>query len=506
MGCGASSTVHVARPTGSDFQANLINEHSVDEKCLDTYAPVENGMLGAGAYGTVFCARHKGTSREVAIKTIQVGNGETWDNLLNEVNIMKKLRHPNIVRLYETFKTNSSIQLVMHKCSGGDLRKFLEKKHPGDEMSPQYETRVARMISKVLAAVAYMHHRKVCHRDLKLENIMLETDADDSEIVVMDFGLGEILQRNDRLNDSTGTLPYMAPEMLSDAVPYDFECDIWAVGIILFELLATTLPFHNGMDPESLHSIKAKIDNPDDKLFCQPIWKTVSPEAKACILQLCKFNPNQRPTAEQAHTCEWLIRHHDPNEEFIHFKDTDEKAQKLVTDLKQFSKFEDLKRAALISAAFGLDENMVDDLKHEFNMIDSNNNGRITQEELKKLMELDHEHVLKEEEVKAVFDAIDQDHDGTINWLEFLAASTHSINLLQQQHWTEAFKLLDIDNTGSISKENVAMVLGRAAKKDQADKILDDFDVNGDGKVTFEEFMQMVDQLHQPEPDGPAAV
>jgi calcium-dependent protein kinase len=90
--------------------------------------------------------------------------------------------------------------------------------------------------------------------------------------------------------------------------------------------------------------------------------------------------------------------------------------------------------------------------------------------------------------------------------LEFLAASTHSINLLQQQHWTEAFKLLDIDNTGSISKENVAMVLGRAAKKDQADKILDDFDVNGDGKITFEEFMQMVDQLHQPEPDGPAAV
>ena len=120
--------------------------------------------LGKGSYGTVRLGRHITTKRRVAIKTIKVGNGETWKELKNEVNIMKNLRHPNIVQLYETYSESDTLHLIMAECSGGDLTAWLKKrmKNFGKACDADFEKVVARFIVKTLSALAYMHHRKIC--------------------------------------------------------------------------------------------------------------------------------------------------------------------------------------------------------------------------------------------------------------------------------------------------------------------------------------------------------
>ena len=529
------------REVGGDFESNLINEHSPTESCLDHFK-MKSGKLGAGSYGLVRCAVHKKTGVEVAIKTIKVGNGETWENLLNEVHVMKQLRHPNIVRLYETYKTDESVELVMYKCSGGTLRQFLETHHGGTTVDPLYEQQVAQMMTKVLSAVAYMHHRRVCHRDLKLENIMIKTRGECTDVVVMDFGLGEILDNDDRLTDNTGTLPYMAPEMLQHNVQYDFACDVWAIGVIVFHLLSNTLPFHRGNIVETMNSISHRLKKPYEKLFTRQklsnrrgelptpmrtssVWDNVSKEAKECILQILRFNCVQRPSARLAQKCKWLVLHHNPAEKFEELKkpESKERVGQLVNSLRQFANFRPLQNIALLAAAFGLDESKVGHLMQLFHMLDTDNNvhdGRITLDELRRLMELDLDldqpcgSDLDEAEVRTIFDALDQDHDGSINWLEFLAASCHAQTastsphrkLIEEENWTEAFNLLDVDGVGAISVASIDKMLGDASAKRQKFRspsgcIVGDFDLNGDGKITLDEFMKMTEKIPEPDPD-----
>jgi len=508
---GACGKGRKARRVGDEFQANLINEHKSTELYTDTY---EIGkMLGKGSYGVVNLARHKSTGRRVAIKTIKIGNGETWKELKNEVNIMKSLRHPNIVQLYETFSTSDTLHMVMAECGGGDLSHWLKDrmKASGKMCDAEFEKNVARFVVKTFSALAYMHDRNICHRDLKLDNLMLESSDPDAEVLVMDFGLGEIIQGKQKLEDASGTLPYMSPEVLDESIPYDYPCDIWATGVILYVLLAKELPFKgNNVDGISAE-IKHKLRDPQQYMFTSPVWTSVSDSAKETVLALLQADHKKRPSAEQAQQLPWLRQHEDPKQKFQSFRSSQDlkpgditnenfstSSQDLITALRDFGSFQKLKQSALIAASFSLEESNVEvkNLRNAFNMIDTANNGRITEDELAKVFALSDSDV-PEAEVKTIFKAMDQDGTGSINWLEFLAATTHATNLLKAQHWQEAFKLLDIDGSGFISVTNVEKVLGKAANENKAKEIVKDFDLKSNGVVEMDEFMVMMQQIQE---------
>jgi len=489
--CGVAKK---SRKVGDEFQANLIHDHKTSENLLDTYEMGKS--LGKGSYGTVHLGRHKITKRRVAIKTIKVGNGETWKELKNEVNIMKALRHPNVVQLYETYSTNDTLYLIMAECSGGDLTGWLKKvmKTKGKLCTPEYEKIVARFIVKTLSALAYMHHRNICHRDLKLDNLMLENDGPDAEVIVMDFGLGEIIQGKQKLEDSSGTLPYMSPEVLDESIPYDYPCDIWATGVILHVLLVKDLPFKGGNIDAIQADIRHKLRSPQEYMFNNPTWNSVSDAAKDMVVSLLTADHKKRPSAEQAQQHAWLRQHENEKQKLKSFRQ--QQTTEIAEALKDFGSFEKLKQSALIAAAFSLDESKVSGLRDAFNSIDTANNGRISKDELAKVFELaDPDTQMPKADVDSIFDAMDQDGTGAINWLEFLAATTHATNLLQEHHWQEAFKLLDIDETGSISVANVERVLGKAADESKAKGIVQDFDLKENGVVELDEFMVMMQQI-----------
>jgi calcium-dependent protein kinase len=371
------------RRVGDEFQANLIHEHKTTELLTDTYELGKS--LGKGSYGVVHLGRHKKTKRRVAIKTIKVGNGETWKELKNEVNIMKNLRHPNVVQLYETFSTNDTLFLIMAECAGGDLTGWLKNimKTQGKLCTPAYETKCARIMVKTLSALAYMHDRKICHRDLKLDNLMFENSNEDAEIIVMDFGLGEIIQGKAKLEDASGTLPYMSPEVLDESIPYDYPCDVWAAGVILHVLLVKDLPFRGGNIDAVQADIRHKLRSPVDYMFNNPVWDSVSEDAKDMVVALLTADHKKRPTAEQAQQHKWLRTHEDPKQKLMSFKR--QQTTEIAEALRDFGSFEKLKQSALIAAAFSLDESTVSGLRDAFNSIDTANNGRITKDELSKV-------------------------------------------------------------------------------------------------------------------------
>ena len=170
-----------------------------------------------------------------AMKSIHLSRvtDESFVNeLKNEIDILKKLDHPHIVRAMETFEHRNQIFIVMELCQGGDLY----------SRDPYTEEEAARIIGSILSAISYMHEFNIAHRDLKYENILFVSDDPKSEIKLIDFGLSKVYGDNAQLTDGVGTIYTMAPEVLKGN--YSQTADIWSIGVIAYMLLSSQMPFY----------------------------------------------------------------------------------------------------------------------------------------------------------------------------------------------------------------------------------------------------------------------
>ncbi|KAI9261712.1 kinase-like domain-containing protein [Sporodiniella umbellata] len=188
--------------------------------------------IGQGSFGKVKKGIHKLTGKEVAIKKISKQHASM---MAREIHHHKQLKHPNVVSLYEVITTESTIHIVSEYCPNGDLLDALESS--GGRCFPE---RVHRWFSQLIDAVHYCHSKQIVHRDLKLENILL--DANDN-VKICDFGFARHVQKNQRLETFCGSLSYSAPEIISGEKYIGPETDIWSLGVILYTLLAGEFPF-----------------------------------------------------------------------------------------------------------------------------------------------------------------------------------------------------------------------------------------------------------------------
>ena len=156
------------------------------------------------------------------------------DAIKEEVKILTKLDHPNIVKYYETYDDEKYIYLVMEYIGGGELfEKIAEQKNQ------TFTENVAReYLQKLIGACHHMHAQGIVHRDIKPENIML---SDNNEVKLIDFGLSKRRNPNDKLKTIAGTPYYMAPEVLKGV--YDEKADIWSLGVLLYVFMSGYLPF-----------------------------------------------------------------------------------------------------------------------------------------------------------------------------------------------------------------------------------------------------------------------
>ncbi|XP_053394610.1 uncharacterized protein LOC123525741 isoform X2 [Mercenaria mercenaria] len=209
-------------------------------QCIGRYV-MDGQTLGKGNFARVELATHSLTGCKVAIKIIdtrKIKEDYTRNNLHREARILGQIRHPHIIRLYETLKATTLYCLVLEYVSGGDLLAFIKNQKEGRLL----ETKARHFFRQLVSAMHFLHERGVAHRDLKMENILL--DGKHKNLKVIDFGLSNTFSRTELMKTHCGSLEYAAPELIANNDnKYGPEVDIWSLGIILYGMVIGKLPF-----------------------------------------------------------------------------------------------------------------------------------------------------------------------------------------------------------------------------------------------------------------------
>ncbi|CAD8091601.1 unnamed protein product [Paramecium primaurelia] len=254
-------------------------------------------VLGEGGFGKVMLGKHKISGEQVAIKLIDSGklwNAEDIDLVFREAEVMKNLRHNNIVKILNCYTLpNMQVVLIMEFLQGGDLVEYLQEKGG----LPEQEARI--IFRQIAEAIRYCHDKRLIHRDLKLENILL-TSKVEKIIKIIDFGIATVSTNFTIDKVDRGSLSYMPPELMSgQAIEIKPSIDIWALGVILYALVCGNLPFTSKSDEQTIENI----------LKCNysfPPSLTLTKEYKDLIVNMLNPDQNQRYSAYQVIRHPWM--------------------------------------------------------------------------------------------------------------------------------------------------------------------------------------------------------
>ncbi|PQQ00394.1 CBL-interacting serine/threonine-protein kinase 14 [Prunus yedoensis var. nudiflora] len=291
-------------------------------------------LLGHGAFAKVYHARNVDTGQSVAIKAVskqKVLKGGFTAHVKREISIMRRLRHPHIVKLYEVLATKTKIYFIMEFAKGGELFAKISKGRFSEDLSRRY-------FQQLICAVGYCHSRGVFHRDLKPENLLLDENWN---LKVSDFGLSAVteqVQPDGLLHTLCGTPAYVAPEVLAKKGYEGAKVDIWSCGIILFVLNSGYLPFND----QNLMVMYRKIYKGD---FRFPRW--TSPDLRRLISRLLDTNPETRITVDEILKDPWFGKGYE--EIKFHFEDFE------LKDLRDGDNDTSLNAFDLISFSSGFD-------------------------------------------------------------------------------------------------------------------------------------------------------
>ncbi len=253
------------------------------------------GVIGQGGMGKVYKAMHLSLGKEICLKVLKpalLDDPTLVGRFEREAQAASRLNHPNAIHVVDFGRVSDggTLYIAMEYVQGKDLRTLLR-----DE-GPLSETRIIHLVAQVLSALAEAHAHNVIHRDLKPENIMVEQRLDQADAVkVLDFGIAKILDSNlpglTRSDVVCGTPQYMSPEQATGS-DIDARCDLYAVGIILYQLTTGELPFDGGNSMEVLTRQVNEEPMPPRQRAPQA---AISPEMERLILRAMDKEPSARP-------------------------------------------------------------------------------------------------------------------------------------------------------------------------------------------------------------------
>ncbi|XP_074497226.1 MAP/microtubule affinity-regulating kinase 4-like isoform X4 [Sebastes fasciatus] len=262
--------------------------------CSDEQPHIGNYRLlktiGKGNFAKVKLARHILTGREVAIKIIDKTqlNPTSLQKLFREVRIMKTLNHPNIVQLFEVIETEKTLYLIMEYASGGEVFDYLVAHGRMKEKEARAKFR------QIVSAVHYCHLKKIVHRDLKAENLLLDAD---SNIKIADFGFSNEFTAGSKLDTFCGSPPYAAPELFQGKKYDGPEVDIWSLGVILYTLVSGSLPF----DGQNLKELRERVLRGKYRV---PFY--MSTDCEGILRRFLVLNPTKRCSLDQIMKDKWI--------------------------------------------------------------------------------------------------------------------------------------------------------------------------------------------------------
>lgn len=324
------------------------------------------------------------------------------------------------------------------------------------------------MLSMV-KAIRYLHDHNIVHRDLKLENFLFETDSDDSELILIDFGLSQIYFPNEVILNPVGTPYYVAPEVLNGA--YGNKCDIWSIGVIAFMLVSGTPPFYGKTDNDTLRAVQKGSLKFDPKLF-----GSISKDCKDFITSCLCRHVTHRPAAAELIDHPWFKDLNDDSH-------AESPSLNVITRLVLYNERSMLTKVCMEVVAHTLDTDQITALRKQFQALDTNNRGEILFSDLKNILQRDNKISAANMEImlKSSRDAPD---DMVIKYHEFLA-STISRQQINNNNMRVAFEKMS--NHGDvITHASILELLGKNASDDTVSKMMLEVNVDPNSEITFE--------------------
>ena len=482
--------------------------------------------LGEGNYGIVkkVCLiKNPEVIRAIKIipeENIVKGEGES---LIDEIEILKNLEHPNIMKVYESYVYDNHFYIVSEMCDQGHLLSKMEKLEKMDQIVVKF------LMEQIFNAVAYLHSKNILHGDIKLENILLYTtsnrggrrftyinqdfnknksltedinknygkknfssksknyikDMMNYEIKLIDFGCSKYFVKKNKkkkLSGIIGTSIYCSPEIIDNL--YDEKSDEWACGVLMYILLCGQPPFIGDYEEEIFEKIKAcEYD------FSHPAFKKVSKNCKDLIKKLLEPKKQQRIKASDALKHPFFTESFDPNSAMTENKD--------LTMLKQFinpiryaSKFHEAVIAFLSANFLTVDEE--NNLRTLFRYMDKDGKNAITKEQMKQcLKEINIK--ISDEELQSVFESVDDNGSGYIEYQEFLRNACDIKQLLTESNLKNVFHTIS-GNKETICGEDIKNFVfhDSTVHEDTLKDYFEQFGMKYEETIIFDEFFAMI--------------
>eukprot|EP00357_Protocruzia_adherens_P012671 CAMPEP_0114998236 /NCGR_PEP_ID=MMETSP0216-20121206/15378_1 /TAXON_ID=223996 /ORGANISM="Protocruzia adherens, Strain Boccale" /LENGTH=473 /DNA_ID=CAMNT_0002362777 /DNA_START=37 /DNA_END=1458 /DNA_ORIENTATION=+ len=465
-----------SKPTALDWQAGSEMASSQISRIYEF-----KEVLGVGRFGMVKRAiRRSNPSQVYAIKMLcKCDIKDSLQFVKNEVDILRNLDHPNIVKFFEVYEDSRYLYIVMEYIKGEELLERIIKDHSMEE------SHVASILYTVVSAIKYCHSNNILHNDLQPKNFLFSERSSKAELKIIDFGLAEEATHTYNSDVICGTPQYMAPEAFDGR--YGTAGDMWSLGCITYLLLAGFPPFW-GKRSETIYQKIRRCDFTYDF----PCFEVVTAEAKDFISKLLVKNPQKRMSAIEALEHPWLHALRGP------LRSSSRKMTvRSFKTMKSFALQSQLAKDALARLVIvHLPKAKREVLKEKFRELDRDNTGVISYANLEEGLR-EAGLSMKSDEIHNLIKKIDFNQNNEINYTEFLAATIDAGKHLTEDMLYSAFKYYDTDDSGEITTDNLKEVLKRTGREDVTDiqikQMVEEVDTDGNGRISFEEFL---DALH----------
>ena len=436
---------------------NVVVSKNINSNPFDDYVVLKE--IGSGTYSKVQLVQHKINLSIRAMKVIKKkkkrGTNQTNENdVYKEVELLIKMDHPNIVKIFEFYNGEKDYYLIMEYCEGGELFDKIVK-------SNLTEIQCAYIMYQILSAVNYCHKMKIIHRDLKPENVLIKKDEDGFyRVKICDFGTSKAFKIGDTQKQLVGSAYYIAPEVIQKK--YNSKCDLWSCGVIMFVLLTKKPPFGGRTDAVIMQNIQVGK-------YKTELLDIYSPYAKELVGLLLEKNIKKRINAETALNHPW----------FDVFKSKDiltdiqdkDAIKRFIENLKNYKRGTIIQETALAFLVHNypdLDEIVT--ASKLFGQIDQLGHGKITLNEFKEGLK----RILKkdmEEDAEKIFENLDEYGSGYLEYEMFIRAAIDKKIFLTEDTLKFTFKFFDKENKEIITSESILKIFEDSIKKDENVKI-----------------------------------
>ncbi|KAJ1948507.1 hypothetical protein EC988_005148 [Linderina pennispora] len=293
----------------------LVHKHDTSQRDshIDSKYQITDKVLGKGTFAEIRQVLRKDTQEQIAVKIMEKrnfslrGTAEGGTNYIHEINLLRGIKHPNIVRVFDVAETPKHIYIFMPLLRGGDLFDYIIDHERLDEAEAKY------IVFQILLALKYLHDANIAHRDLKPENTLLVSKKPYSQIMLTDFGMAKATGQNDLMKTMCGTLQYIAPEMLSPGVQpgqalkvgYSKAVDCWSLGVMTYVMVSGMLPFSDDESNPSMLFQQILSGHIDFSVSC---WQSISLECQSFIYGLMRQKPDERMSVEKALRHPWIAK------------------------------------------------------------------------------------------------------------------------------------------------------------------------------------------------------